>query len=779
MINPDQDLASRLVAASPDCIGVLTRDGVVRYMNDRGIAAFGVACGRVLADAFPTDAAASLRQAVAAAVEGRPCEIRLADPLSAIIGASRIGPQWAVRMSSIPSRSDEGIEIALVAREILPDCEARGDIDSWRRFADDGPDIVWTADHQGAIDWLNAVGRRFVGSPRDHLGARGWLEIVHDDDYGRLDELVTRAVIVGEPLDAQARLRSIEGIFVWYLIRARPIRDPAGRITHWLGVATDIDAMKTAAQLLADDNEQLEQDIFRQLHEVQRSQSRLQAYFDACPDYICLLRLSNDNGLRYEDINPAAETLYRLDRSAIIGRSPQEIDDPATAAGIEENVRRCLATGATVAYQIERTFPSGPSAFVQVVGAPLEYFNEEEGLVLFCGRDITEQRGVEEALRQSQKMEAVGQLTGGLAHDFNNLLTGITGSLDLLQTRVAQGRMSQVDRYVTAAQGAATRAAALTHRLLAFSRRQTLDPKATAVDRLVSDMVELLRRTVGPEIGLEVEAHEGLWNVLVDPSQLENALLNLCINARDAMPEGGRIKIEMKNISLTGRGADTRELPPGDYVTLSVSDDGTGMAPDVVERIFEPFFTTKPIGSGTGLGLSMIYGFARQSGGQVRVHSSEGIGTTMRIILPRHIGETEDGTVQVALSDAPRARDGETVLVVDDEPTIRMLVTEVLDDLGYRVIEASDGAAGVALLMSETRIDLLVTDVGLPGGINGRQVAEAGRRTRPDLKILFITGYAENAVLNHGHLEKGMQVLTKPFALEALASRIKSLIGDT
>ena len=382
----------------------------------------------------------------------------------------------------------------------------------------------------------------------------------------------------------------------------------------------------------------------------------------------------------------------------------------------------------------------------------------------------------EEALRQSQKMEAVGQLTGGLAHDFNNLLTGISGSLELMGVRMAQGRLNDVERYSLAAQGAAKRAAALTHRLLAFSRRQTLDPRPTDVNRLVCGMEDLVRRTVGPAVAVEVVAAGGLWSTLVDPNQLENALLNLCINARDAMPDGGRLTIETGNRWLDERAARDRDLPPGQYVSLCVSDTGTGMTPDVIAKAFDPFFTTKPIGVGTGLGLSMIYGFARQSGGQVRIYSEIGDGSLICIYLPRHMGAADEPDQEAELSDAPRATAGQTVLVVDDEPTVRMLVVEVLEELGYAAIEAADGAAGLKLLQSDVRIDLLVTDVGLPGGMNGRQMADAGRVGRPDLSILFITGYAENAVVGNGHLDAGMHVMTKPFAMEALAARIKALI---
>jgi len=382
----------------------------------------------------------------------------------------------------------------------------------------------------------------------------------------------------------------------------------------------------------------------------------------------------------------------------------------------------------------------------------------------------------EEALRQSQKMEAVGQLTGGLAHDFNNLLAGITGSLEMLDTRVKQGRLDAVPRYLDAAQGAAKRAAALTQRLLAFSRRQTLDPRPVNVNRLVAEMEDLIRRTVGPEVVMEVVGAGGLWLTLVDPNQLENALLNLCINARDAMPDGGRLTIETANKWLDDHAAKERELAPGQYVSLCVTDTGAGMTPEVKSRAFDPFFTTKPLGQGTGLGLSMIYGFVRQSGGQVRIYSEVGRGTTMCLYLPRHAGLEAEGEKSQGLANPDFVGHGETVLVVDDEPTVRMLIVEVLQEAGYRTIEADDGASALHVLQSPTRIDLVVTDVGLPGGINGRQVADAGRALRPALKVLFITGYAENAVVGNGHLERGMQIMTKPFAVEQLGNKIREML---
>jgi PAS domain S-box-containing protein len=397
------------------------------------------------------------------------------------------------------------------------------------------------------------------------------------------------------------------------------------------------------------------------------------------------------------------------------------------------------------------------------------------GIFYTVGRDITEEQNREEMLRQSQKMEAVGQLTGGLAHDFNNLLTGMMGNLELLQSRIDRGRTDDLDRFISAAQGAGRRAASLTQRLLAFSRRQTLDPRPTDVLRLVQGMEELLRRTVGPETVIDVVDAPSLWPAMIDGTQLESALLNLCINARDAMPEGGRITIEASNKRLDQRAANHHDMSPGEYLSICVTDTGTGMEPHVIERAFEPFFTTKPIGQGTGLGLSMVYGFARQSGGQVRIYSEVGMGTTICIYLPRYHGDAStdasDGTSPEQIKGS-----GETVLVVDDEATIRHLIDEVLDEQGYTVIGAGDGAAGIKVLQSGARIDLLITDVGLPNGMNGRQVADAARALRPGLKVLFITGYAENAAVGNGHLEPGMELLTKPFTIEALSLKVAEIL---
>jgi PAS domain S-box-containing protein len=389
---------------------------------------------------------------------------------------------------------------------------------------------------------------------------------------------------------------------------------------------------------------------------------------------------------------------------------------------------------------------------------------------------LAKQAQTEETLRQSQKMEAVGQLTGGIAHDFNNLLAGIVGSLDLMRMRVAQGRTDELDRYLDGAMTSANRAASLTHRLLAFSRRQPLAPRPVDANDLIASIEELLRRTTGPSVQIELGLEAGLWATLCDPNQLENAILNLVINARDAMPDGGRLRIETTNVHLEQADTATEgEVKAGPYVCISVSDTGVGIDPSILDKVFDPFFTTKPLGQGTGLGLSMIYGFAKQSEGHARIHSEVARGTNVKLYLPRHQG-AEERAAAFAPEQPTRERLGsETVLVVEDEEIVRALIVEVLQDLGYNVLEAGDGPGGLNILQSPEPIALLITDVGLPG-MNGRQLADAGRERRPGLKTMFITGYAENAMLVSGKLEPGMMVVTKPFAVNALEDNIRKMM---
>jgi signal transduction histidine kinase len=383
----------------------------------------------------------------------------------------------------------------------------------------------------------------------------------------------------------------------------------------------------------------------------------------------------------------------------------------------------------------------------------------------------------EAALRQAQKMEAVGQLTGGIAHDFNNLLIGITGSLELLEARLRQSRLDELPRYIAAAQDSASRAASLTQRLLAFSRHQALTPLPTDINTLISGMTDLIGRSIGPGIALHVEASPELWTSLVDPNQLEHALLNLCINASDAMQPGGQLTIQTANRTLDAASGKPLGLAPGDYAALTVRDTGIGMAPEIIERAFDPFFTTKPTGQGTGLGLSMAYGFVRQSGGQVHIQSAPGQGTAICLYLPRHAGLAQSPASPPLPPQAPAASANASVLVVDDEATVRMVIAGLLEDMGHAAFEAEDGPSSLAFLESAHPIDLLITDIGLPGGINGVQLAQAARARRPDLKILFITGYGGDTAMQQDKLATGVQVLTKPFAMASLSARVQDLLA--
>jgi len=506
-----------------------------------------------------------------------------------------------------------------------------------------------------------------------------------------------------------------------------------------------------------------------------RSETRFRAYFDVSPEYLYLLRLSADDRLVFEEVNPAGAELYGLSREHIIGRTAADIDSDVGAESINRHARMALRSGMPVTYEVSRPIGSRARCTLNIIAAPVEYC-ESGGLVLMCGRDLTVQRQAEEALRQSQKMEAIGQLTGGIAHDFNNLLAAIMGSLELMQSRIARGRVYELQRYIEAAQAASKRAAALTHRLLAFSRRQTLSPALTDLGTLVKSMEDMIRRTIGPQIELGVAAADHLWMTQVDQNQLENALLNLCINARDAMPEGGGLSVETANFVVDERMGHEGDMAAGEYVCLSVSDTGTGMTPEVRSRAFDPFFTTKPLGSGTGLGLSMIYGFAKQSGGHARIYSEFGRGSMVCLYFPRCVSVGEPVPASIDLVAVTVATPGKTVLVVDDEELVRMIVIDVLEDIGYLSLEAVDAASSLEILQSGACIDLLVTDVGLPGGMNGRQLADAARDLRPELKVLFITGYEENVVTNQCRLDDGMQIMTKPFAVGALGTKIREMI---
>ena len=543
------------------------------------------------------------------------------------------------------------------------------------------------------------------------------------------------------------------------------------------GFHVAVNRLRDARAREKDAANELERQVQWRTAELQASEARLRAIFETSYIYQGLLTL---DGILL-DANTTSLTGIKSSLADVVGRSFWDTPWFTGTAGMPETVRKAIsavAAGGTVRQEIAVNLPEGGWRRFDFTMRPLHDGAGSVVAIVPEAIEITEQHRAEEVLRQSQKMEAIGKLTGGIAHDFNNLLTGVIGNLDLMRARVREGRVTELDRYIIAALGAAERAAALTHRLLSFARQQTLDPKPTNLNRLVAAIEELVRRTVGPEIAVEVVGAAGLWNTCVDHNQLENALLNLCINARDAMPQGGRLTIETANKWLDERTAEDRDMSPGQYVALSVSDTGVGMTPDTISHAFDPFFTTKPLGEGTGLGLSMVYGFVRQSGGQARIYSELGKGTTVTLYLPRNFSEEVRTAPPSEASDVPRAREGETVLIVDDEPSVCALVQEALGDLGYISIEAHDGAAGLKILKSGRRVDLLITDIGLPGGMNGRQLADAGLAVRPALKVLFITGYAENAAIGNGHLKPGVYLLSKPFRMDVLTGRIRSIIAS-
>jgi PAS domain S-box-containing protein len=624
-------------------------------------------------------------------------------------------------------------------------------------------DAILTLDANGLVQFANSASVRetsferaeLVGRPLDHLFEEPqrwqelWDKILSGDPSVRAVELVARRKDGSRTfLDVSASRWISDGrVFVTAILR-------------------DITERHAAEEALHELNASLEQRVEERTQERDR-------IWQVSRD---MLGVAATDGT-WISVNPAWTKVLGWLPDEIRGRTSDWLEHPDDGRKMRDAVASLALPEQNAEFESSFRTRQGDYRILSWTAVNVD------GRLYCVARDITEQRRqqdaldkAEDALRQAQKMEAVGQLTGGLAHDFNNLLTGISGSLELLQIRISQGRYKDVERYISTAQGAANRAAALTHRLLAFSRRQTLDPKATNVNRLIGSMTDLIKNTLGPEIEMTMTAAPELWTTLVDPNQLENALLNLCINARDAMPDGGKLKIETANRTLDSVEAFSFEMRPGDYVSLSVVDTGTGMSDEVVQRAFDPFYTTKPLGQGTGLGLSMIYGFAKQSGGQVRISSTLGRGTTISLFLPRHFEQEKAAKDSADFSLAPRAGAGETALIVDDEPSVRMLVAEVLGELGYTAIESADGASALQVLRSDTRIDLLVTDVGLPGGMNGRQLADFGRVARPALKILFITGYAEKSAMSAGGLDRGMAIVTKPFAMEGLAARIKELL---
>jgi PAS domain S-box-containing protein len=614
-----------------------------------------------------------------------------------------------------------------------------------------------------------------------HETHEDWVRRIHPDDREATERKFRDAIADGvRDYSVQYRIiRPNDGETRWISVKSTIERDEHGKAIRLVGAHSDVTEQVIAEQALrqseeryrklADQLAELNATLAQRVEEKTRERDRI---WNVSQD---LLLVASRNGV-WQTVNPAWTRTLGWSEDELLNRTSEWLEHPDDHGLTSAQIKKLAGSETTVRFESRFRHKDGSYRWLSWTGV------SDRDRNYAVARDVTAEkaaaerlRATEEALQQSQKMEAVGQLTGGIAHDFNNLLTGIVGSLDLLQTRFNQGRTENVSRYIDAAMTSANRAAALTHRLLAFARRQPLIPKSVDVNQLVVSLEDLLRRTIGETIDLEIAAAEGLWRTLCDANQLESALLNLAINARDAMPDGGRLTIATSNARIESVTAETPALSPGDYVCIAVTDSGIGMNAEVAARAFDPFFTTKPIGQGTGLGLSMIYGFARQSNGHAAIDSKVEQGTTVRLYLPRHHGEIGKPQAPPA-KKAGLASRGETVLVIEDEPVVRAVIVEMLAEQGYRTLEAVDGPIGMKILRSSERIDLLVTDVGLPG-ISGRQVADQAREIRPRLKILFITGYAESAAMSQGFLQPGMELVTKPFELDHLAQRIRAMIS--
>lgn len=525
------------------------------------------------------------------------------------------------------------------------------------------------------------------------------------------------------------------------------------------------------------------------------SEAELRRVSDALPVMISFL----DRELRYRFANRAFENWVGIASDKIVDRHVTELDADNPLALSMASLQQALG-GEEVRLQQSWPHLDGRRRDVEISLLPrCDADGQVDGVHVFV-QDVTDRRETEErlearvaqrtaaltaemtrreraeeALRQSQKMEAVGQLTGGIAHDFNNMLTGVLGSLELMKRQLALGKHERLPRYLDTAFSSAERAASLTARLLAFSRRQSLDARPVDIEVLLSSLQELLHRSIRENIRLEIIHAPDLPEAKVDANQLENAIINLVVNARDAMPDGGVLTVRTCAQDVDDASViRPTELHPGRYVVISVTDTGVGMEEHVLSKIFDPFFTTKPIGQGTGLGLSMVYGFARQSGGQVHVQSRVGKGTTASIYLP--VAETINSEKPVHPERPVPIGKGEHVLIVEDDPAVRALMTECLTELSYVVFEVENADAAIVILQSEQPLSLMVSDVGLPG-MNGRQLAEIARHHRPELPVLFVTGYAANAAIRAGYLGTNMSMITKPFRFEELGGKVRDMLS--
>jgi PAS domain S-box-containing protein len=521
--------------------------------------------------------------------------------------------------------------------------------------------------------------------------------------------------------------------------------------------------------------------LMRAAQEAQRSQQALQtsqaltrALFDNSPDYLMVLQIEGPDRYVVGDINPALAEAFGVTPEAVRGRAIDELFPEPMTQRLIAHYALVRAATAPVWSRNEVPLPGRGQRVWDAILAPVRNASGEADRIVGVIRDLTDRVKTEERLAQSQRLEAVGQLTGGVAHDFNNLLQVIRGNLELLTAEV-EDRPAARRRLANAIQGA-DRAAQLTTQLLAFARRQPLAPRVIDPARQVRATAELLRRTLGEGVEVGAKIAADAWPTLVDPAQLESAILNLALNARDAMPGGGRVAIEADNATLDEAAAAELEIAPGDYVRIAVCDTGEGIPAGVLDRVFEPFFTTKGDGKGTGLGLSMVYGFARQSQGTVRIVSRPGEGTQVCLYLPRSTTEATEATEAPGSAVAGAAGGSQTILVVEDDPDVRGAAVAMLESLGYRCREAPDAEAALETFGDGTGVDLVFSDVVMPGPLNARDFAQALRRRVPALAVLFTSGYARDVIVHDGRLDAGVTLLPKPYSRDALAAKLTQML---
>jgi PAS domain S-box-containing protein len=639
----------------------------------------------------------------------------------------------------------------------------------FRALVDSSPQMTFFADAAGRIIYTSPYWARYTG--RDQQGGgTDWIESIHPEDRHPLQQAWQQAMATGVGCEMEIRfLCAADQSWRWFMARAAPIgQEP--QENGWLIIAFDIDLVVAARNDLRRSHKLL-------LNEVARGKAERDRTWQLAND---LMVVTDFDGYIL-DANPAWTTRLGWHSNELLGNNVLDLVHPDYLALAQGQLNQLHLGHAASRFVCECRHRDGSYRTLSWTAVP------GDGMIHAVAQDVTAENEAtaelelaQEALRQSQKMEAVGQLTGGIAHDFNNLLTGIIGSLQLMQKRAERGMVVDITRYTDMAMESAKRAAALTHRLLAFSRRQPLAPKPTQPNVLIGSLTDLLERTLGEKIALEVDLQEDLWHVLCDPHQMENAILNLVINARDAMPDGGTLKVTTRNTSLRDSAAARGVMASvGDYVCICVSDTGYGMSAEVLAKAFEPFFTTKPQGEGTGLGLSMIYGFVRQSGGYTKLESRPGDGTAVRLYLPRLTGplpDAEDQEQSTATADIGPGR-RPLVLVVEDDPRVRGVLVEVLQDQGCRVVEAADGLSGQRILKDTPTIELVISDIGLPG-LDGRKMVEQARKNRPELKVILMTGYAQSLALTEGLRDPDMELVTKPFGIEEITRRILAVLAD-